>query len=119
MMRVLIIEDHAPVAKVLGALLQTTGCLVHIVPDMRGAWEVLRAYTFDVVTLDLDLPDSPIEKTLGQIPTLIDYCPKVIVMTGSLPERVQTRALEAGAVACLYKADLCVRDKIIGFISGR
>ena len=63
--------------------------------------------SFDVVLLDLTLPDSPMEQTLQGLPQLTgQYSPKFVVMSSLGNEEVARRALEGGAAAFLAKQDI-------------
>ena len=59
-MNVLIIEDDAPFARLLGALLNANGDMYHIerAETLAAARERLTTRGFDFVLTDLGLPDS-------------------------------------------------------------
>ena len=55
-MRVLVVEDHALLARTLGTGLRREGMAVDVVLDGADALEHLAVTTYDVVVLDRDLP---------------------------------------------------------------
>jgi DNA-binding response OmpR family regulator len=57
-MRVLVVEDDAGIAAGLADHLARLGCAVDIAASLNGAWAALTAEPFDIVLLDLGLPDA-------------------------------------------------------------
>ena len=57
-MRVLIVEDDHTVRRGLAVALRSQGLGVHDTPDAAGALRALAAMPYDVVLLDLGLPDG-------------------------------------------------------------
>jgi DNA-binding response OmpR family regulator len=56
--RVLLVEDHRNLARMLSLTLRSFGYDVAIAPDLANANELARAEAFDVVVSDLTLPDG-------------------------------------------------------------
>jgi DNA-binding response OmpR family regulator len=55
--RALIVEDDPAIRKLVGKLLERRGIAIDIAPDGRHAIERLQAHTYDVVVLDLMVPE--------------------------------------------------------------
>ncbi len=77
---------------------------------MRAALDAAQsggAESFDVVLLDLTLPDSPMEETLGALAALtMQYDAKFVVMSSLGTDDIARRALDGGAGAFLAKQDI-------------
>lgn len=56
MKTVLVIEDQKPVRESIGDLLEMAGCKTRLIGDGQAALELLLETSFDMVTLDLNMP---------------------------------------------------------------
>ena len=54
--RVLVIEDQRPVREAIGEVLESEGYEVHTVRDGLVASEAVRSESYDLITLDLNMP---------------------------------------------------------------
>ena len=71
--KILLIEQHLPIAMSLVALLTQAGCDVEVATSARSAMQVAPVREFDLIALDPDLPDIGGFETflrLQQIPNL-------------------------------------------------
>jgi DNA-binding response OmpR family regulator len=95
-MRVLVVEDDRMIAKGLHTALRQDGYAVDGVADGRSASEALRASKFDIVLLDLGLPERDGLEVLRELRRRGDATPVIIV---TARDEVQTRiaGLDAGA----------------------
>ncbi len=95
-MRVLVVEDDRMIAKGLERALRQDGYWVDGVADGRQAAEALRAARFDLVLLDLGLPQRDGVEVLRELRGRGDATP-VIILTAR--DEVQSRiaGLDAGA----------------------
>ncbi len=95
-MRVLIVEDDAGIATGLAATLKASGYAVDVTPTLALASAALRVEPFDLVLLDLSLPDGDGLDWLRQVRSSGSVMP-VLIMTArdALPERVA--GLDEGA----------------------
>jgi DNA-binding response OmpR family regulator len=95
-MRVLIVEDDAGIATGLAATLKASGYAVDVTPTLALASAALRVEPFDLVLLDLSLPDGDGLDWLRQVRRSGSVMP-VLIMTArdALPERVA--GLDEGA----------------------
>jgi two-component system, OmpR family, response regulator QseB len=95
-MRVLVVEDDKMIAKGLNTALNQDGYAVDGVSDGRSAAEALRSSRFDLVLLDLGLPERDGLEVLRELRRRGDPTPVIIV---TARDDVQTRieGLDAGA----------------------
>ena len=95
-MRVLIVEDDAGIATGLAATLKASGYAVDVTSTLELAWAALRVEPFDLVLLDLGLPDGDGLDWLRQLRRSGRVMP-VLIMTArdALPDRVA--GLDEGA----------------------
>jgi signal transduction histidine kinase/CheY-like chemotaxis protein len=86
-MRVLVVDDHAPLAELIASTLEMRGAKVRIASAPAEALSAVARDRFDVAFVDLDLGGSSGSELIR---TLVDrqLVPRVIVMTGAsaLPE---------------------------------
>jgi two-component system, OmpR family, response regulator len=101
-MRILVIEDDAAIADAIGAALANAGHAVDRLASGRQADAALRDHPYDLVVLDLGLPDVDGAELLRRLRARADAVP-VLVATAreELEERV--RALDLGADDYLVK----------------
>ncbi len=95
-MRVLVVEDDRMIAKGLDRALRQDGYAVDGVADGRSAAEALRAATFDVVLLDLGLPERDGVEVLRELRGRGDATP-VIILTARDDVQSRIAGLDAGA----------------------
>jgi DNA-binding response OmpR family regulator len=95
-MRVLIVEDDAGIATGLAATLKASGYAVDVTATLAMASAALRVEPFDLVLLDLSLPDGDGLDWLRQVRRSGSVMP-VLIMTArdALPDRVA--GLDEGA----------------------
>ncbi len=103
--RVLLVEDNPGDARLLVELLRDTGAgrvRMEHVEDLAGAIEVLYREQFDVILLDLSLPDAEGLETIARVHS---HAPKIpiVVLTGLDDEAIAIRALRSGAQDYLVK----------------
>lgn len=102
-LRVLIVEDNADHARLACEFLQIAGEFVtEIAGDIETLWAKLAATTYDVVTLDYNLPDG---NGLGALRELgaRGHTLAVVMVTGRGDERVAAQAIQAGAMDYIVK----------------
>jgi two-component system, OmpR family, response regulator QseB len=95
-MRVLVVEDDRMIAKGLHTALRQDGYAVDGVSDGRSASEALHASSFDLVLLDLGLPERDGLEVLRELRSRGDATPVIIV---TARDDIQNRiaGLDAGA----------------------
>ena len=101
-MRLLLVEDNERFAVLLKRGLAAAGCVVDVLPTAEAAAAALRASRFDIVVLDLGLPDTDGLDVLGEMRRHQDATPVLILTArGSLEDRVI--GLQSGADDYLVK----------------
>ena len=95
-MRVLLVEDDRMIAKGLVTALRQEGYAVDAVGDGRSAAEALRTSRFDLVLLDLGLPQRDGIEVLRELRQRGDSTP-VIIVTARDDVRNRIEGLDAGA----------------------
>jgi len=95
-MRVLVVEDDRMIAKGLHTALKQDGYAVDGVNDGRSAAEALRSSRFDVVLLDLGLPERDGLEVLRELRSRGDATP-VIIVTARDDVHNRIQGLDAGA----------------------
>lgn len=78
---------------------------IEAVTRLTEAQESLQTEQFNIILLDLSLPDSETEHTLTSISSLAQYSP-LVVMTGLEDEETGIRAVQRGAQDYLVKQSL-------------
>jgi DNA-binding response OmpR family regulator len=95
-MRVLVVEDDRMIAKGLHTALRQDGYAVDGVSDGRSASEALRGSKFDLVLLDLGLPERDGLEVLRDLRRRGDATP-VIIVTARDDIETRIEGLDAGA----------------------
>ena len=112
---ILIVDDNLPVCNMLKRLLETQGYKAHIVHKGLEAIHVIRQEKFDLILLDLMLPEVDGHK----ICRLIKFDPKlknipVIILTSRNTIEDKTLAKQCGADAFIVKTT--ATSKILNII---
>lgn len=99
---VLVLDDEYNFSRILEAKLQRSGFRVVVVPDAAKGIATLLEQHFDLVLLDVRLPDA---NGLDLLPHLHTALPGTtfILMTAFEEEGLRERALNTGAASVLYK----------------
>jgi len=106
-LRILLIEDNPGDADLLEDMLTGAGLRFELkcVERLSAGIEHIRADGFDVILLDLGLPDSQGLATLKKLNEIRPKAP-VIVLTGLADEAVGTQAVKEGAQDYLIKGQI-------------
>jgi heavy metal response regulator len=101
-MRILVVEDEKRIADFLGRGLESAGYAVDIAPDGQTALDLVHATDYDLITLDMMLPDMDGMKVLEKIRNRKTNPPVLILSArGAVEDRV--KGLELGADDYLTK----------------
>ncbi len=103
MARALVVDDDAEVRDILRAVLSRAGHEVVDVGDGREAVEQLAAHEFDIVLLDVELPQLNGLEVMAAVKALGQPRPPVLMISGLGSPRDVTRGLQAGASIYLTK----------------
>ncbi len=95
-MRLLVVEDYAPLREALAAYLREEGCAVDAANDGEEGWWYAKEAVYDAVILDRQLPRLSGDEILRRL-RLAGRRDPVLMLTarGEVPERIA--GLEAGA----------------------
>lgn len=101
-MRVLVVEDDEGIAQGLRAHLRQHGCVVDLTGSIAAGWAALQAEPFDLVLLDLGLPDGDGSELLQRLrrhrgTRLPDAHTPVLIMTARDQVAARIAALDMGA----------------------
>lgn len=107
-MKILIVEDQPAVAELLTRYLRPVAREIIVAKDMATALaEMAKATDFDLITLDLKLPDSNAQQTLQNIRDIKkrNEDALVVVITGMLAAGQEDEARKLGADAYIEKPE--------------
>lgn len=112
--RILVVDDDEQLAHIICAALRATGARPQWTGWLNGALEHLGRQTYDILLLDLLLPDSTLERTLGAIPHLRAIgADAVVVITGAtITDELFEAAMAAGATDVICKDGVGFYDRI-------
>lgn len=99
---ILIIDDEPKLARSLALLLQRADYVVTTAPDAASAMQLLQAGAYDLVYLDIRLPDQSGIQLLPQIHALYPDMP-VVILTAHATLETAIGAVRAGARDYLLK----------------
>ena len=102
MYRILVVDDEASVLEVIRLALQSNGWLVKTAQSGNAALSVLNHERFDLVILDLNLPDGDGFDVLRMLRTRLRHVPTLVV-SGYMDGALLTAAYELGASATMMK----------------
>ena len=105
--RLLHIEDEAPFVEMVAELLRSNGMQVDVTvaPTLEAAKTALTSgQSFDVIVLDLNLPDSRSFETLERIKEISNV--PIIVASGVQDEQAAIKAFRLGASEFVFKSTL-------------
>jgi DNA-binding response OmpR family regulator len=102
--KILIVEKDIPAAMMLVHVLTHAGCDARVAPTARQGMDLAYTTQFDLIVLDLDLPDLKsldLDSDLKQWLAL-NHTP-IICISAQPCEAEQRHSLELGAVDCIEK----------------
>ena len=115
-MRILVVEDEKRIADFLGRGLESAGYAVDVANDGSSAIDLVHTAAYDMIVLDLGLPDMDGLKVLEKIRTR-KVSPPVLILSarGDVDDRV--KGLELGADDYLVKpfafVELLARARVL------
>jgi PAS domain S-box-containing protein len=111
--KILLVEDNPGDVLLIEENLSETASINLINVDrLSTALDRLAGEYFDVVLLDLQLPDSSGLSTFLQVQMLVPLLP-IVVMTGMADETLAVRAMQAGAQDYIIKGQLFANDLLL------
>jgi DNA-binding response OmpR family regulator len=102
--KILIIEDDTPVAMMMVHVLSRAGCDALVANTGEKGMELARENKFDLITLDVDLPDISGFEICSELKQRHLSChTPVVFISGRLCEKDRQRAFDLGAVDYITK----------------
>lgn len=100
--RILVVDDEPSVLLLLDRVLGDVGYYVTLAPNGRLALAQVRSREFDVVLIDLSLPDQDGIEVMRQIRAESPLTP-ILALSGFMVGDMPKKAMEAGATGTLQK----------------
>jgi DNA-binding response OmpR family regulator len=102
--KILIVEDHEPTAMLLAALLMRAGCTVEIASNGTKAMQLAQKGRFQLITLDVDLPDMSGFEIFGRLrQNPSSSRTPILFVSGRSDEKSWRRGIELGAIDYIEK----------------
>jgi len=115
-MRLLLVEDERKVSDLVARALRAESYAVDVAEDGQRGWELAQSYQYDLIILDLMLPQLPGEELLRRIRRTNPNVP-ILVLTARAATQDKVNNFEAGADDYLTKpfafAELVMRVKAL------
>ena len=115
-MRLLLVEDERKVSDLVARALRAESYAVDVAEDGQRGWELAQSYQYDLIILDLMLPQLPGEELLRRIRRTNPSVP-ILVLTARAATQDKVNNFEAGADDYLTKpfafAELIMRVKAL------
>jgi len=115
-MRILFIEDDVATARTIEMIFKTEGCSVHHTDSAQEGIELARLSPYDLIVLDLILPDMHGHKVLSTLRLQKVHTP-VLVLSGDATVEMRVKMLGSGADDYLmkpfHKDELMARSRAI------
>lgn len=102
--RILVVEDDTPLAMMMVHLLSCAGCEAEVATTWKTAVQMAEEQNFDLITLDVDLPDGNGFKLCSRLkehPRLCDT--PIIFVSGRSSLEDQQHGLDVGAADYITK----------------
>ena len=115
--KILVIEDDAGVADVIVRTLEGRGFAVTVADKGAQGLELARANDFDLVLLDLLLPDLDGLSVLERLMTVRDERPQVLILSALSNVEAKVRCLDLGAAD--YLAKPFALEELVARVSAR
>lgn len=94
-MRILLVDDEPAIITALSPVLQSQGYSITTVDSAAGALQAAQQAQFDLILLDLGLPDADGIEIIGRLKQLTEAV--VIILSARHQEAEKVRALDEGA----------------------
>jgi two-component system, sensor histidine kinase and response regulator len=112
--RILVAEDNIINQKVFELILRKAGFQVHVVSDGKQALEAHRSTPYDLILMDLQMPEMDGLEATRQIRSLAQKQPIIIAVTADIIAGVRERCLEAGMDD--YVSKPVSREQLLGLV---
>lgn len=117
MMNVLVVDDDPTMALLIAATLRALAKRIEVTSTFAEAKLWLKRVGFDVVLLDIGLPDSFAEDTITRVSEMKETGSKVVIVCGAWPPSPKVSPEQSGADAVIYKGDANMLEKLQSLVS--
>ena len=119
-MRILVVEDDRQMADIIIEAVSLWGHRPKWANTGAQALSLLRRASFDLVLLDIYLPDMTGIELLTELPSMIDIRPPIVAMTGFNSPEIELQIRQQGVIFYLIKPfDLPHLRSIVEHIADR
>jgi len=116
-MNVLIVDDDPSMGLLIAATLRALAKNIQIATTFRDAKEWISKTVFNLVLLDIGLPDSPADITLTKVQEMRSGGAKVVIVCGAWPPKASLSPEQSGADAVIYKGDADMLDRLKSIVA--
>jgi two-component system KDP operon response regulator KdpE len=116
-MNVLIVDDDAAMGLLIAASLRALAGNIQIATNFADAKDWIAKAVFNLVLLDLGLPDSPAHITITRVKDMRAGGAKVAIISGAWPPGVEIQPATSGADAVIYKGDMDMLEKLKALVA--
>ncbi len=102
-LRLLLVEDDLVFEKFVRAILEEDVSQIHHAKNMAETRMEIATHNFDVIVLDLGLPDSKRPETVRAIPEIRKAQPEAVILVASVYPEYKEPAINYGADGFLFK----------------
>src|SRR5665213_217409 len=120
--KILIVEDEMPVALLMEILLTRAGCEVKVAPTGKEGMELAQDNKFDLIMLDVDLPDTSGFEICSELKQRhISRPTPIVFISGRACEEDLQRSRDVGAADYIIKpfAALDFAPRLLSHIKGQ
>ena len=102
-LQILVVDDNPVNRRVAQRLLQKLGYEPHLAPSGQAAIEATAAENFDLVLMDLSMPEVDGFEASEAIRSALEAPPTIVALTADVQETTRARCLEEGMLGVLAK----------------
>ena len=102
---ILVVDDSPMIQKVTNAVLTKKGHDVRVAGVVKSAFTRIKGESFDLIIMDLNLPDLPGDETIEVIRKQMKIKVPIIVLSGSIEPKVIQRLKPLGISAFVAKSE--------------
>lgn len=116
--KILVIDDDKEIRELFHRLLDNSEYEIDHAKDGKDAIEFIKWKEFDIIFLDIKMPNVDGLEVLKKVRKIKSKMPVVVIITGVIENKVIEKAINKGAITCLYKPfDIDAILKIIRQVS--
>ncbi|MEW6040504.1 MAG: response regulator [Elusimicrobiota bacterium] len=101
--KILVVDDEKAIHRLFSRMLKDKEFKIQYVDNGQRAIEIVQNQDFDIIFLDIVMPEMNGTEVLKAIKTIKSHIPIIIMMTGYAVGDLVKESLDLGAVDCIYK----------------